>query len=184
MPDRQRRERNVETFDHLKRLVRDVPGFPLPEVVFRDITPLLGDAAAFGTTIDALAARYRRVGVEQVVGIESRGFIVGAPLALALEAGFVPIRKLGKLPRATFSREYTLEYGTNHLEIHRDAIVPGQRVLLVDDVLATGGTARASAELIWELGGELVGAAFLIELPALNGRTALGDVEIFSLLSY
>ena len=174
----------MKTFDHLKRLVRDVPGFPLPEVVFRDITPLLGDAAAFQTAIEALAVRYQDAGVEQVVGIESRGFIVGAPLALALEAGFVPIRKLGKLPRSTLSREYALEYGTNHLEIHRDAIAAGQRVLLVDDVLATGGTARASAELIRELGGELVGAAFLIELRALNGRMALEEVEIFSLLSY
>lgn len=129
-------------------------------------------------------AQYEGQEIDLVAGMESRGFIFGVPLALAFNAGFVLIRKAGKLPAATIHREYALEYGTNRLEVHRDAIQPGQRVLLVDDLLATGGTAKASAELIEELGGEIVGAAFVIELEFLNGRQGLGDYEVFSLLKY
>ena len=168
----------------LRALVRAVPDFPQPGIVFRDITPLLRDAAALSRVVDLLAEPHRGAGVELVAGIESRGFLFGAPLAVALGAGFVPIRKLGKLPGPTVSRAYSLEYGTNHLEVHADALEPGQRVLLVDDVLATGGTARASVELVRELGGDLVACSFLIELEALRGRDAIPDVEVSSLLTY
>lgn len=168
----------------LRALVRAVPDFPEPGIVFRDITPLLRDAEALARTVELLAALHAGARVDLVAGIESRGFLFGAPLAVALGAGFVPIRKLGKLPGRTISRSYSLEYGSNHLEIHADAVRAGERVLLVDDVLATGGTARASAELVRELGGELVACSFLIELEALRGRDALPDVETFSLLTY
>lgn len=168
----------------LEALIRAVPDFPSPGIVFRDITPLLRDAAALAEAVDHLAAAYRDAGVRLVAGIESRGFLFGVPLALALGAGFVPIRKLGKLPGATVRREYALEYGASHLEIHADAVRPGERVLLVDDVLATGGTAAAAAELIRELGGELAGAAFLIELPDLQGRSRLSGIEVEALLRF
>lgn len=170
--------------DTLRALIRAVPDFPSPGVVFRDITPLLRDAEALARVVDLLAERSRDSGVDIVAGIESRGFLFGAPLAVALGAGFVPIRKLGKLPARTISRSYELEYGSNHLEMHVDALTPGQRVLLVDDVLATGGTARASAEMIRELGGELLGAAFVVELTDLRGRDALSGIDAFSLLPY
>lgn len=170
--------------DHLRALVRDVPDFPFAGIVFRDITPLLRDARSFAEVVSRFEARFRDAAVDLVVGIESRGFLFGAPLALALGAGFAPVRKLGKLPGAAIRREYALEYGSNQLEMHCDAITAGQRVLLVDDVLATGGTARAGIEMIQELGGELVGAAFVIELTALRGRATLGVDEIFSLLHY
>jgi adenine phosphoribosyltransferase len=167
----------------LQTLIEDVPGFPSAGVVFRDITPLLLDPAAFRHVIDQLAARYAGQ-VDRVASIESRGFILGAPLALALGCGFIPVRKLGKLPRETISRDYALEYGRNHLEIHVDAVEPGQRVLVVDDVLATGGTARAAADLVERLGGVVVGAAFLIEITPLKGRHALEGKDVFALLSY
>lgn len=170
--------------EHLKALVRDVPDFPYPGIVFRDITPLLRHVTTFAEVLERLEARYRDRRLDLVAGVESRGFLFAAPLALALGVGFVPVRKLGKLPHPTIRREYTLEYGTNHLEMHRDAIEPGQRVLLVDDVLATGGTARASLEMIEELRGEVAGAAFLIELTGLRGREALAEWEVFSLLQY
>lgn len=170
--------------DQFKALVRDVPDFPKPGILFRDITPLLRDARGLAAVVERLAEHFRDRRVDLVAGIESRGFLFGTPLALALGAGFVPIRKLGKLPARTVSREYSLEYGSNHLEIHADAVRPGERVLLVDDVLATGGTARASAELVEELGGELVGAAFVVELTALGGRRLLPDREVVSLLRY
>lgn len=170
--------------EHLAALVRDVPDFPSPGILFRDITPLLADPRAFAEVIDWFAARFRDAGVELVAGVESRGFIVGAPLAVALGAGFVPIRKVGKLPAATVRRGYSLEYGTSELELHADALRPGQRVLLVDDVLATGGTAAASAELVDEIGGELVAAAFLIELAFLGGREKLGAREVVAMLRY
>lgn len=166
-------------------LIRAVPDFPSPGILFRDIAPLLGDAEAFAAVVGRLAERYRGEGVELVAGVESRGFIFAAPLALALGAGFVPVRKLGKLPGRTVSREYALEYGTSHLEMQVEAVRPGQRVLLLDDVLATGGTAAAAAELVRELGGVLAGAAFVVELEALGGRAALeGVVEVHSLLRY
>lgn len=170
--------------DSLRALIRAVPDFPSPGITFRDITPLLRDADALARVVELLAEPYRDRRVEVVAGIESRGFLFGAPLALALGAGFVPIRKLGKLPARTISRAYQLEYGSNHLEMHTDAVQPGQRVLLMDDVLATGGTARAGAEMVRELGGELIGAAFVIELEALRGRDALPDLEVRSLLTY
>lgn len=170
--------------EHLKARVRDIPDFPQAGIVFRDITPLLLDAPSFAEVMGHFEERFRGEGIERVVGIESRGFLFGTPLALALGAGFVPVRKLGKLPRAAIRREYALEYGSNQLEMHHDAIEPGQRVLLVDDVLATGGTARAAVEMIEELGGTLVCAAFLIELTFLPGREALAGRQVLSLLQY
>jgi adenine phosphoribosyltransferase len=169
--------------DHLRARIRDIPDFPQPGLLFRDITPLLADAAAFRAVIDALADRYRDR-VDVVVAVESRGFIFGAPLAYVLGTGLVPVRKHGKLPWETLREEYALEYGSNILEIHRDAIQPGQRVLLVDDLLATGGTVRAAANLIRRLGGELVGAAFLAELSFLDGRATLDGLPVTSLVVY
>lgn len=170
--------------EHLKTLIRDVPDFPVEGILFRDVTPLLRDPRALGEVVDHFAERYRDAGVQAVAGIESRGFIFGAPLALRLNAGFVPIRKLGKLPADRIRREYALEYGTNVLEMHRDAVRPGERVLVVDDLLATGGTARASVELVEELGAKVIGAAFVIELGFLDGRRELAGHDVFSLLTY
>lgn len=166
-------------------LVRPVPDFPIPGVTFRDITPLLRDPAALVQVVDALAGEHAGGGIDAVAAIESRGFLFGAPLATRLGAGFVPIRKLGKLPAETITREYALEYGTGHLEMHRDALRPGDRVLLVDDVLATGGTARAAGEMIQELGASIVEAAFVIELLALEGRGRLpGGYPVRTLLQF
>ncbi|HET8656907.1 MAG TPA: adenine phosphoribosyltransferase [Longimicrobiaceae bacterium] len=170
--------------DGLKAFIRDVPDFPTQGILFRDITPLLRDAAALRQTVDALAAPFRGHGVDVVAGVESRGFLFGAPLALALGVGFIPIRKRGKLPSATIRRSYALEYGANELEIHSDAVHRGERVLLVDDVLATGGTAAASAELVEELGGHVVGLAFVLELAELAGRARLPGREVVTLLTY
>jgi adenine phosphoribosyltransferase len=170
--------------EHLKALIRDVPDFPMKGILFRDVTPLLRDPSGLRQVTDALAERYRGQGIDAVAGIESRGFIFGTPLALALGVGFVPIRKLGKLPADKISREYALEYGTNSLEVHRDSVRPGERVLLVDDLLATGGTARAAAELIEELGAQVVEAAFVIELEFLNGRAALDGRGVHALMAY
>lgn len=168
----------------LERLIQAVPDFPSPGILFRDITPLLLDPAALRSAVDRMAEEFGGRGIEAVAAIESRGFIFGAPLALALDCGLVPVRKLGKLPRATASREYSLEYGTAHLEVHVDAVRPGQRVLVVDDLLATGGTAGATVELVEELGGTVVAAAFLIELEGLGGRAALAGREIYSMITY
>lgn len=168
----------------LKRYIHDVPDFPTPGILFRDITPLLLDPTAFREAIASLEESLGAQQIDVVAAIESRGFILGAPLALALGSAFVPIRKVGKLPRETVAREYALEYGTNRLEIHRDAIREGQRVLVLDDVLATGGTARAAVDLVRELGGELVGAAFLLELTFLDGRKQLTDLPVRTLLTY
>ena len=170
--------------EHLKALIRDVPDFPMQGILFRDVTPLLRDPQGLAQVVDAFAERYRGQGIDAVAGIESRGFLFGAPLAVALGVGFVPIRKLGKLPADKITREYALEYGTNSLEVHRDGVRPGERVLLVDDLLATGGTARAAAELIEELGAQVVEAAFVIELGFLNGRAALEGREVHALMAY
>lgn len=170
--------------EHLKALIRDVPDFPMEGILFRDVTPLLRDPNGLRQVVDALAARYRGQEIDVVAGIESRGFLFGAPLALALGAGFVPIRKLGKLPAERITRSYALEYGTNALEMHRDAVNPGERVLLIDDLLATGGTARAASELIEELGATVAEIAFVIELAFLNGRAALDGRPVHALMAY
>jgi adenine phosphoribosyltransferase len=160
--------------------VRDVPDYPKPGVLFKDITPLLGDDEAFGAVVEAMAAAFGPV--DKVVGIEARGFILAAPVAYEIRAGFVPVRKQGKLPSATFAEEYDLEYGSAVLEVHQDAFAPGDRVLIVDDVLATGGTARATASLIQRAGAQVVGVAVLMELSFLKGRAAIPDIEVRSLL--
>ncbi len=165
-------------------LIRNVPDFPLPGVQFKDITPLLANGPAFKDVIDTLAERYAGVKVDIVAGVESRGFIFSAPVAYRLGAGLVPIRKPGKLPTETVQMEYSLEYGTNTLQMHRDAFAPGARVLLVDDLLATGGTIGAAAQLVEELGGKIVELAFVIELSFLGGRKRLSNYPIFSLVQY
>ena len=166
----------------LRALVRDVPDFPQPGILFRDITPLLADGAALRAAVDAMAAGWE--GVQSVVAIESRGFILGAPVAYALGVGMVPVRKLGRLPRATVREAYDLEYGANTVEIHRDAIAPGKRVLIVDDLLATGGTVRAAATLVERLGGVVAGIAILAELTTLDGRRLLAGHDVRSLIAY
>ena len=168
----------------LAACIRDIPDFPKPGILFKDITTLLKDPEAFEASIQELAAPYRDRAVDFVVGVESRGFIFGAVLARELKVGFIPIRKPGKLPAETVSASYELEYGTDSVEMHRDAIEPGQRVLLVDDLLATGGTMEAACRLVEELKGEIVGIAFLIELTFLRGRKKLGEREILSLIRY
>jgi adenine phosphoribosyltransferase len=168
----------------LSDLVRDIADYPSPGVTFRDITPLLGDGPAFGRAIDALVSRFGGVDVDRVLGMEARGFIVAAPVAKELGAGFVPVRKAGKLPWAVVREEYSLEYGSDKLEMHRDAIHPGERVLVIDDVLATGGTAAATCRLVEELGGIVVGLGFLIEIGGLGGRGRLGERVVESLHRY
>jgi adenine phosphoribosyltransferase len=168
----------------LEDRIRDIPDFPQKGVLFRDITPLLQDPVAYRTTMDRLAAHYAGAGIEVVVGVESRGFILGAPLAYLLHCGFVPVRKFGKLPSQTTSVEYALEYGTNIVEVHTDGIRPGQRVLIVDDLLATGGTVSATIELVEQLGGHIAGIAFLVELTSLNGREHLSNYDVFALIKY
>jgi adenine phosphoribosyltransferase len=165
----------------IKSLVRDVPDYPQPGVVFKDITPLLADGRAFAAVVDGLAAGYGPV--DKVAGIEARGFILAAPVAYRIGAGFVPVRKQGKLPSATFSEEYQLEYGRATIEVHRDAFAPGERVLVVDDVLATGGTARATADLVSRAGAHVVGIAVLLELSFLNGRAKLPGLDVRALLT-
>ncbi len=156
--------------DDLRSLIRDVPDFPKPGIVFKDITPLLGDAAAFDRALEHLARPWRGRGITHVVGIESRGFIVGSPVASRLGAGFVPVRKPGKLPWKTVAQSYTLEYGTDSLEAHSDAVTAGDRVLVIDDVLATGGTGAATIALMQGLGAEVIGFGVLVELGFLAGR--------------
>lgn len=173
-----------DTLDRVKALIRDVADFPQPGIVFKDITPLLGDENAFSSAIDLIVVHYGRGTIDKVVGIEARGFILASPVAYHFGAGFVPVRKEGKLPWDSEKEEYALEYGTATLEIHKDSIRPGERVLIVDDVLATGGTASATARLVERLGGKVVGIACLIELTSLEGRKALGDYEFFSLITY
>lgn len=168
----------------LPELVREIVDYPRPGVTFRDITPLLGDAKGFQRSIDELAARFEGVPVDRVLGIEARGFIVAAPVAYLLNAAFVPVRKAGKLPWQVAREEYALEYGTDKLEIHRDAIRPGERILVIDDVLATGGTAAATCRLVETLDGVVAGVGVLIELSALGGRAALGERMVESLAVY
>jgi len=159
----------------IRRFVRDVPDYPSPGILFKDITPLLADAAAFAATVDAMVGQHPPGSIDKVAGIEARGFILAAPVAYHLGAGFVPMRKKGKLPYQTFETSYALEYATATIEVHRDAFAPGERVLIVDDVLATGGTALAALDLVAQSGGTPVGLSFLIELSALAGRAALTD---------
>ena len=170
--------------DALKKLVRTVPDFPKPGILFYDITTLLKDKTGFAQMIDAFASHYIERKVDLVLGIEARGFIFGPALAYRLNAGFVPVRKPGKLPAETVRVTYDLEYGSDALEIHRDAIQPGQRVVLVDDLLATGGTMEATVKLAKQLGGEIVGLAFAVELDFLKGRNRFKDYDVFSLLHY
>ena len=164
--------------------IRDVPDFPQKGILFKDITTLLKDGPAFRESVSAMVSRVRDLNVEVVVGMESRGFIFAAPIAYELGVGFVPVRKLGKLPADTISAEYALEYGTNTLELHVDAIDEGQRVLVVDDLLATGGTVGATIDLVERLGGEVVGTAFLVELTFLDGRRRLDGYRVATLISF
>ncbi len=168
----------------LTAFIRDIPDFPKPGIMFKDISPLLKDAKAFQTAIDRLVDHYRALEIDYVVGIESRGFLVGAPLAYHLGKGFIPIRKPGKLPYRTETIDYALEYGSGSLEIHADALAAGHRLLVVDDLLATGGTVAATRALIERLGGHVVAAGFLVELAFLNGREKLPGLDVHSLLTY
>jgi adenine phosphoribosyltransferase len=165
-------------------LVRDIPDYPKPGVVYRDITPLLGHPEGFQRSVNELVERFQDTAVDRVLGIEARGFIFAAPVAFRIGAGFVPVRKAGKLPWAVAREEYQLEYGTDRLEIHRDAIHPGERLLIIDDVLATGGTAAACCRLVETLGGEIVGLGFLLEIADLGGRAAVGNHRVETLVSY
>lgn len=164
--------------------IRAIPDFPLPGILFRDITPLLKDKQAFKAAIDLFVDTYKQAKIDHVVGIEARGYMLGAPLAYAIGAGFVPVRKPGKLPYSKLSESYALEYGTNSLEIHADALGGGDRVLVVDDLLATGGTAAATRRLLERLGAKIAGFAFLIELEALKGRDALPGADVTTFIKY
>lgn len=168
----------------LKAFIRDIPDFPQSGVMFKDITPLLKDPAAFKFVVDQFTQHFRDKGIDAVVGIESRGFLFGAPVAYNLGVPLVPIRKAGKLPAARMTVEYALEYGTSQLDIHQDALGPGQKVAIVDDLMATGGTAVAAAKLVELLGAQVQGFAFLVELGYLGGRPRLRDYEVFTLISY
>ncbi|MDY6933690.1 MAG: adenine phosphoribosyltransferase [Spirochaetota bacterium] len=168
----------------LKKIIRDIPDFPKEGIIFKDITTLLNDAAALRSSIILLTEECKKYSVSKVVGIESRGFILGVPIALELNAGFVPIRKPGKLPADTISETYDLEYGTDSIEMHRDAINPGEKVIIIDDLLATGGTAKAASTLVEKIGGEVELIIFMIELTFLKGREKLGGRNLFSLIEY
>ena len=170
--------------EDLRAKIREIPDFPKPGILFYDITTLLKDAGAYREAIDLMIAPYRNLGVDAVVGMESRGFIFSSPIAYQLNAGLIPVRKLGKLPSETISVEYALEYGSNTLEMHKDAIQPGQRVLIVDDLLATGGTVRGTIELVERLQGQIVGLAFLVELLVLKGRERLQGYKTTSVIQY
>jgi adenine phosphoribosyltransferase len=170
--------------DALKSKIRHVPDFPKAGILFYDVTTLLRDAEGFKIAIDSLANPFANRGIDLVVGIESRGFILGAAVVDRIGAGFVPVRKVGKLPSTTVRVSYDLEYGSDSLEMHRDAVEPGQRVLIVDDLLATGGTARATVDLVKQLGGTVEGTTFLIELVELNGRSRLQGEQVFAVLQY
>ncbi len=169
---------------NLRELIRDVPNFPKPGIIFKDITPLLRDASGLSLAVEYLTQPFRAQHVDVVAGAESRGFIFGTAVARNLSAGFVPIRKPGRLPSKTRAQQYELEYGTDKLEMHDDAVKPGDRVLMVDDLLATGGTMAACCKLVESLGATIIGIAFLIELPSLNGRSKLGKYPVHSILRY
>jgi adenine phosphoribosyltransferase len=170
----------------IKSSIRTIPDYPKPGIMFRDITTLLKDPIAFRTTIDQLVTRYQSQKIDKVAGIEARGFIIGAPLALELGVGFVPIRKTGKLPGETIGHDYALEYGTDRIEVHLDAIAEGERILLIDDLIASGGTAEAACKLIERIGGRMVECAFVIELPELGGRKILENNghKVFALCEF
>ena len=174
----------MTTPQNLKKYVRDIPGYPQPGIIFRDITPLLARKELFREVVDMMSKSWSDRRPDLVAAIEARGFIPGAAIAVKLNAGFIPIRKTGKLPWKTISEAYQLEYGTDQLEIHADAVEPGQKVLIVDDVLATGGTAAAAVRLVRKLGGEVIGVQVLIELEGLAGRERLPDVEVVSEIVY
>jgi adenine phosphoribosyltransferase len=163
--------------------IRDVPDYPKPGVIFKDITPLLADHTAFAAVVDAIVAHYGRGMIDKVAGVEARGFILAAPVAYHFGAGFVPVRKKGKLPASTYEESYDLEYGSETIEVHQDAFTPGERVLIVDDVLATGGTARATAELVRRTGAQVVGLSVLMELGFLNGREKLTDLDLHAMVT-
>jgi len=170
--------------DRLAALVRDIPDFPRPGITFKDLTPLLADPHAFRAAVDGIADRFSEARVSRVLGVEARGFILAAPIAYRFGAGFTPVRKAGKLPWQVEAEEYELEYGTDLLEIHKDAIEPGERILVIDDVLATGGTAAATVRLVERLGGEVVGLGFVLELAFLDGRSRLPGRDVVSLVTF
>ena len=173
-----------KTVEDLKKVIRNVPDFPKKGIVFRDITTLLGDSDAFRYVIDAMMERYKQKKIDYIVSVESRGFIFGAVLAYLLGCGMAPVRKKGKLPYETHEATYDLEYGSDTLEIHKDAFGSGKKVLILDDLLATGGTTKAAVDLVRKLGGEVVEAAFVIELTFLKGREKLAEIPVFSLVKY
>ncbi len=173
-----------QRIERVKSFVRDVPDFPKPGILFKDWMPLLSDPGAFADAVSLVADPFRNDRIDQVLGMEARGFLIGLPIAMQLGAGFVPVRKQGKLPYDTYGVTYELEYGTDTLEIHVDAVLQGQRILIVDDLLATGGTAAATVELVGQARGEVVGCAFLIELDFLGGRPRLGVDRVNSLIHY
>jgi adenine phosphoribosyltransferase len=174
----------VTRSDELKKLIRDVPDFPQPGIIFRDITPILADRDTFHEVVDLMSKHWLDKGVNHVAAIEARGFIPGAAIAVRLNAGFIPIRKAGKLPWRVLTHTYQLEYGTDQLDVHEDALEAGDRILIVDDVLATGGTAAAAVELVRKLGGDVLGVQVLIELSALGGRKRLSGIDVVSELVY
>jgi len=174
----------VQSAADLIKFIRDIPDFPKPGILFRDITPLLGDPLAFRASVDLMALHYHGQEIDAVAAAEARGFIFASPLAVELGIGFVPIRKRGKLPFKVHSLRYELEYGNDTVEMHQDALSPGHRVLLVDDLLATGGTMKACCELVEQTGATIAGCCFLVELAVLGGREKLGPYEVFSLISY
>jgi len=173
-----------EPVEDFSRYCRDIPDYPKPGIIFRDITNLLKNGPVFKRAIDEIARQYSRQGVDSIVCIEARGFIIGSALAYCMNTGVVPIRKKGKLPWLVYSESYDLEYGQDSIEIHQDAIQAGQNVLIVDDVIATGGTVEAAAKLVWEMKGNILGAVFLVELMDLKGREILKDIPVFSLIKY
>ncbi|MFA4854831.1 MAG: adenine phosphoribosyltransferase [Candidatus Omnitrophota bacterium] len=168
----------------LEKSIRNIPDFPKPGILFRDITTLIQDKAAFKKAVDLLAKKYKNLKIDKVVGVEARGFIFGASLAYKIGAGFVPVRKKGKLPHETISTTYELEYGTDTLEIHKDAVTPGEKVLIIDDLLATGGTVRAVIDLVEQLGGAILGIGFVIELVDLGGKDKLKEYPMYSLVKF
>lgn len=184
MPGNFPQENSIRTVNDLKEKIRDIPDFPQKGVLFKDITPLLKDPACYRRAVELIASRYRDQNIDLVVGVEARGFILGAPVAYDLGAGIVPVRKPGKLPYRTLKASYQLEYGTDDLEVHQDAVQPGDRVLIVDDLLATGGTVGAVISLVEQLEGKIIGVAFLVELTFFEGRKKLCGYETFSLIQF